>query len=214
MPETSFLARRPNIEILEMNEEYIEFELTKSDTSMANALRRMIIAEVPTMAIDQVFIHENSSVLFDEFLAHRLGMVPLRCHQIDKYNTLAECDCEEGCNKCRICYELDVTCGTDTTLDVTTADLQLRTLDGGVDANDDTVVPVSVAAGENRPESHILLAKLRKGQCIKLEAHAYKGISKQHAKWNPVSTVTMRPLGDVLLNEARMAKLTKPQKEE
>ena len=210
-PGVSFLARRPNIEILEMNDEYMEFELTKSDVSMANALRRMIIAEVPTMAIDQVFIHENSSVLFDEFLAHRLGMVPLRCHHIDKYNTLAECDCEDGCHKCRICYELDVTCGTDTTLDVTTADLQLRTLDGGADADDDTVVPVSVAAEQG---THVLLAKLRKGQCLKLEAHAYKGISKQHAKWNPVSTVTMRPLGDVLLNEARMAKLTKEQKEE
>ena len=72
-PGVSFLARRPNIEILEMNDEYMEFELTKSHVSMANALRRMIIAEVPTMAIDQVFITENSSVIFDEFLAHRLG---------------------------------------------------------------------------------------------------------------------------------------------
>jgi DNA-directed RNA polymerase II subunit RPB3 len=209
--QTSFLARRPNIEILEMNDEYMEFELTKSDTSMANALRRMIIAEVPTMAIDQVFIHENTSVLFDEFLAHRLGMVPLRCYEIDKYNTLAECDCENGCQKCRIVYELDVTCTTDTTLDVTTKDLVLQTTDGGQDCDDDTVQPVSVASDL---ENHILIAKLRKGQCLKFEAHAYKGISKQHAKWSPVSTVLMRPLGDVLLNEARMSKLTKAQKEE
>lgn len=73
----SFLSRRPNLEVLEVNDEYMEFELTKSDASMANAIRRMVMAEVPTMAIDQVFVKKNSSVLFDEFLAHRLGLVPL-----------------------------------------------------------------------------------------------------------------------------------------
>ena len=50
----SYLSRRPNLEILELNDEYLEFELTRSDASMANSLRRMMIAEVPTMAIDQV----------------------------------------------------------------------------------------------------------------------------------------------------------------
>jgi len=117
----------------------------------------------------------------------------------------------QGCPKCRIIYELDVTCTSDTTMDVTTEHLDLQTHDGGEDRDDDTVQPVSVARNS---EEHILIAKLRKGQALKLEAHAYKGISKQHAKWSPVSTVTMRPLGDVMLNQARVGKLTMEQKKE
>ena len=117
----------------------------------------------------------------------------------------------QGCPKCRIIYELDVTCTSDTTMDVTTEHLDLQTHDGGEDRDDNTVQPVSVARNS---EEHILIAKLRKGQALKLEAHAYKGISKQHAKWSPVSTVTMRPLGDVMLNQARVGKLTMEQKKE
>ena len=83
---------------LVLQDDFIKFVLSKTDYSMANALRRIMIAEVPTMAIDMVEIRENSrselqsisqeeadlqsvlffrSVLIDDFLAHRLGLVPL-----------------------------------------------------------------------------------------------------------------------------------------
>ena len=108
-------------------------------------------------------------------------------------------------------FTLDVKCTSDEVHDVTTEDLDPQTTNGGIDGDDNTVEPASVAW---RLDAHILLAKLRKGQHIKLEAHAYKGIGKQHAKWSPVATVAMRPIGEIFLNEARMAKLSPEEKEE
>lgn len=69
--------RFPKLEILDLRDDFIKFELSETDTSVANALRRVMIAEVPTLAIDLVTIEINTSVMTDEFLAHRLGMIPL-----------------------------------------------------------------------------------------------------------------------------------------
>ena len=80
--------RRPNIVVQEMTEDTIKFVLTGTDTSIANALRRVIIAEVPTIAIDLVEVIENSSCLCDEFIAHRLGLIPLVSH---KAESLQDC---------------------------------------------------------------------------------------------------------------------------
>ena len=56
----------------------MSFEVKKTDASMANALRRVIIAEVVTMAIDLVTFEENTSGIDDEIIAHRLGLIPIK----------------------------------------------------------------------------------------------------------------------------------------
>ena len=56
----------------------MSFEVKKTDASMANALRRVIIAEVVTMAIDLVTFEENTSCIDDEIIAHRLGLIPIK----------------------------------------------------------------------------------------------------------------------------------------
>lgn len=64
-------------EVLERKEDKIKLLLEDTNVKFINALRRTILTEVPTLAVDEVKIYENSSVLFDEIIAHRLGMVPI-----------------------------------------------------------------------------------------------------------------------------------------
>lgn len=56
----------------------LEFTVTKIDTGFANMIRRFVMSQVPVFAIDTVTFYENSSTLFDEYLAHRIGLVPLK----------------------------------------------------------------------------------------------------------------------------------------
>ena len=71
------LAEKNRIKILEHSSYAIKFELNNTDLAVANALRRIMISEVPTLTIDLVEVRENTSALHDEFIAHRLGLIPL-----------------------------------------------------------------------------------------------------------------------------------------
>ena len=72
--------RTPKIKVMDLKEDSISFELSQTDISMANALRRIMIAEVPTFTIDKVQFIENTSCLPDEFIAHRLGEAHKHTH--------------------------------------------------------------------------------------------------------------------------------------
>ena len=109
--------RFPKIEILSILQHEIKFVLSETDVSVANALRRIMIAEVPTLAIDLVEFHENSTVLNDEYIAHRLGLIPI-CYQAPEtmragdvmgaFLSHRECTCYERCPRCSVEFDLDV----------------------------------------------------------------------------------------------------------
>jgi DNA-directed RNA polymerase I and III subunit RPAC1 len=63
--------------VISQTELDMEFDLIGVDASVANALRRLMIAEVPTMAIENVYMYNNTSVMHDEILSHRLGLIPI-----------------------------------------------------------------------------------------------------------------------------------------
>ena len=66
-----------NIEMAMEKGNRMEFLLKGGSTSFANLLRRFGMGQVPVFAIDSVTFYENSSAMFDEYIAHRIGQVPL-----------------------------------------------------------------------------------------------------------------------------------------
>jgi DNA-directed RNA polymerase subunit D len=65
------------IEVLEDNSKVLRFKLKEATNSYANALRRIAMEHVKTFAIDKVTFYENTSAMFDEYIAHRIGLVPI-----------------------------------------------------------------------------------------------------------------------------------------
>ncbi len=161
------------VKVLEESGTTVSLQLEGIDRSYANAVRRFCISEVPAMAIDDVVILENSSVLYDEILAHRLGMIPIRT-DLSRYNLPEECDCGNplGCHKCRVLFVLDAK-GREKVSTVTSGDLV---------SEDREVRPVSES---------IPLVKLAVGQSVKLEAYARLGRGKEHAKWQPCTVAIL-----------------------
>ena len=79
LDETSLRAfiENSDIRVKKLDEEEIVFDLIGAEPPLANALRRILIAEIPTMAIEKVELWQNTSIIPDENLAHRLGLIPL-----------------------------------------------------------------------------------------------------------------------------------------
>ena len=157
------------IEILNKNETNLRLAIKGADVPLINALRRIALAEVPSMAIDEVVMIENSSILQDEIIAHRLGLTPLKT-DLKGYNLPEECECQSefGCSLCRVTLTMDAESNEGT-----------RTVySGELVTENPEIVPVS---------DKVPIVKLAKGQKLKLEAYARLGKGKNHAKWQPVS---------------------------
>jgi len=184
--------------------------LSNTDASIANAIRRIIIAEVPTMAIQFVFFEKNSSVLHDEFISHRLGLIPLTSSHINSHEFVEELQgvAEERDDEYDRELLIDVRCEENETREVTTRDLRPVAV-----AQGETVTPADIATlTENDPG--ILICKLQKNQELKVRCIAKRGIGKQHAKFAPASGITFRYEPDIRLNKGTMEGLTKQEKKE
>ncbi len=67
-----------SVELINKDDITLSFKITGVSPQFVNLLRRVLIARVPTLAIDDVIIVENSSIMFDEMLSHRLGLIPIK----------------------------------------------------------------------------------------------------------------------------------------
>ena len=141
----------------------LSFILKDSNPVFANTLRRLMIEEVPTMAIEYVEFIKNNSILYDEIIAHRLGLIPLKT-DLKSYNTQDKCKCEgKGCNRCQLKMVLRASkVGTVYASEIKSKDPAVKPVYG------DTPI-----------------VKLLKGQSLELEATAILGRGKEHTKWSP-----------------------------
>ncbi len=172
-----------DIEILEMAERKAKFLLKNSSPAMANALRRTLLSDIPKMAIDKVeFLtgtimgddnkeYESITPLFEEIIAHRLGMLPVPT-DLDLFVPQSECTCNgAGCPSCSIMYSIRKT-GPAT---VYSSDLQPL---GGADSDKLKIV-----------DPFIPVVELTAEQGIYVYATAVMGTAKKHVKWQVANGV-------------------------
>ncbi len=172
------------ITVVHKEDNILHFLIKGIDVVFANAFRRTMLARLPTMAIDEVLVLENTSVIYDEILAHRLGLVPLRT-PLDEYRLPQECDCEgKGCGLCQCTLTLEKEAGPEG-LVVYSSDLK---------SQDPRVEPTS----ENIP-----IVKLAPGQKIIIEAYARLGTGQEHAKFQPVCTVAYKHVPMISIDESK-----------
>ncbi len=168
-----------DIETIEMTERKARFVLRNSSPAMANALRRTMLSNIPKMAIDRVEFHlgpimvddkeyESVTPLFDEIVAHRLGMVPVPT-DYQLFTTQDKCVCNgEGCPSCTIMYSLN------------------------------KIGPCTVYSGDLMPlgnpdlkvkDERIPIVELNDDQAVLIYAIAVMGTAKQHVKWQVANGV-------------------------
>lgn len=190
-------GQSPVIELTELTRDRVCFTLRHADASIANALRRIMIAEVPTLAIELVTMIENTSVLHDEFIAHRLGLLPIDSTRIREYKYKEECSCADRCRNCSVEFQLDVICREQEGATITHLDLT------GTDPTPGSPMPVpraeDLASGAGA--APITIAKLRRNQRLKCHLVATKGIGKLHAKWIPTATAVFQYEPEIVINE-------------
>ncbi|KAM9847889.1 DNA-directed RNA polymerases I and III subunit RPAC1 [Aulostomus maculatus] len=197
------------IDVVHLDETSMEFDMVGIDAAIANAFRRILLAEVPTMAIEKVFIYNNTSIVQDEVLAHRLGLIPIKADpRLFEYrNTGEESAEEEGSEIDTVQLHLKIKCRRNPQASKDSSDPRELYLNHMVYSRDIKWVPIGnqadVFADSNIGPVHddILIAQLRPGQELDIIMHCVKGIGKDHAKFSPVATASYRLLPEITLLE-------------
>lgn len=160
------------IEVIKKTDKDLMLLFKNMPVYIANSIRRACISDVPTMAISKIYVFENTSVMNDQMLAHRIGLIPLKT-PIGKYRLKEECDCEGECPNCTLYLQLSVEAKDD----------YVTVKAGDIKSEDPDVYPLY-------PETEIV--KLAPGQKIELTLTARMGRGREHAKWSPVTVAVVR----------------------
>ncbi len=166
-----------NVEIFKLTSEEIYFLIKGIHLGIANGLRRIIISEVPTFAIYDVQILKNDSIMINDYIIQRLGLLPIDSNNRFLIKKMPiECNCESHiCKDCCIVINIDVI-SHEHKKKIFLKDLNLS--DTELFTKDAFEIPLFVL---NRNES------------FKAQLRIRKGIGHQNARWMPATVVIAKP---------------------
>uniref|UniRef100_A0A7N5JGM9 DNA-directed RNA polymerases I and III subunit RPAC1 n=1 Tax=Ailuropoda melanoleuca TaxID=9646 RepID=A0A7N5JGM9_AILME len=174
------------VDVVHLDENSLEFDMVGIDAAIANAFRRILLAEVPTMAVEKVLVYNNTSIVQDEILAHRLGLIPIHADpRLFEYRNQGD---EEGTEIDTLQFRLQVRCTRNPHAAKDSSDPNELYVNHKVYTRHMTWVPLGNQAdlfpeGAIRPvHDDILIAQLRPGQEIDLLMHCVKGIGEKVAR--------------------------------
>lgn len=193
---------RIRLVVSDPKENFLSIQLSNCDVSIANALRRLMLSYVPSVAIDDVYVLNNTGVMQDEMLAHRLGLIPIYHPGIAEFKNYDKT--KDGAESVKnsdntLVFRLNVKCEV--------SDLRIGRHDclyKPITSADLKWIPQGEAQEQLPPElrprctlDDIVITQLGLNQSMEIEAHAIKGIGALHAKWSPVATATYRMFPEI-----------------
>jgi DNA-directed RNA polymerase I and III subunit RPAC1 len=208
-----------SFEIVSLDNNNMEVNISGIDAPLANALRRVMIADIPTMAFDKMVLYQNTSILHDEVLSHRMGLVPVFA---DPDEFIAKGPNDDFNEHNSIKFKLHVKCTRKPEYkDKTHAELlsldPTEYLENSV-VNSNSLVwePLGNQQKELKTQpkmlhEKILLFKLRENQEIEMELYCSKNTGKFHAKHSPVATAYYRLKPQLEIKEEISGKDVSPQ---
>ena len=201
------------INVKKITDKSLEFVVKNGHLEVMNSLRRVILAEVPTIApkYDQykvddplhndVVIKENTGVLHDQIMGHRISLLPIHMdalaisnHKRDDYK-----------------FVFDSTNSTKVPIYITTADIVVYDRDSSPlnSQQRDMLLPPDPFTGD-----HPIVARLKPGEVFKAEFYGRKGIARENARWSSASTCAMMNVVDDETSQEKLKEKLEGQEDE
>jgi len=180
------------IDIVELKPKKAVLKIEGVDSSLLNSLRRILLSELPKLAIENIVIYDNTSALFDEIIAHRLGLIPIPT-DLSLLTFKDECTCNgKGCLNCTVRYTLS----------------KER-------KEEDEKEKITVYSGDLQPaekswaikEANIPIVELYNDQRLILEVEAVLGRGKDHAKWQSIQAPGYRFATSIEIDKKRISEI-------